>query len=417
MNEINLKKIDLTTVFIVILLIIMGLVNIYSTIHADNLESPLLMNNPFGKQIAFILISILLFLIIQFIPYKYFQKFASIIYLLSILSLLGLFVFGKTINGSTAWYQIFGFGLQPSEFAKPITALALAKYLSDINSNIKTIKTQFYSFLIIFIPILLIILQPDPGSTLIFLSFFLVFYKIGLPSIYMNFFIGFIILFFLTILFSKEMMILIIITISIMIISYLKKKKRPIRKFITYSLIFCSFIFSVDFIFNNIFEQHHRDRFNIVMGIEEDNRGIGYNTNQSKIAFASGGLIGEGFLKGTQTRGNFVPFQHTDYIFSAIGEEWGFIGASLVICLFALLMLRISKRAELQRNLFSKIFSYSTATIIFSHFFINIGMVLGLVPTIGIPLPFFSYGGSSLLGFVLMIGIYVRLDSKRTSKW
>ena len=417
MNEINLKKIDLTTVFIVILLIIMGLVNIYSTIHADNLESPLLMNNPFGKQIAFILISILLFLIIQFIPYKYFQKFASIIYLLSILSLLGLFVFGKTINGSTAWYQIFGFGLQPSEFAKPITALALAKYLSDINSNIKTIKTQFYSFLIIFVPILLIILQPDPGSTLIFLSFFLVFYKIGLPSIYMNFFIGFIILFFLTILFSKEMMILIIITISIMIISYLKKKKRPIRKFITYSLIFCSFIFSVDFIFNNIFEQHHRDRFNIVMGIEEDNRGIGYNTNQSKIAFASGGLIGEGFLKGTQTRGNFVPFQHTDYIFSAIGEEWGFIGASLVICLFALLMLRISKRAELQRNLFSKIFSYSTATIIFSHFFINIGMVLGLVPTIGIPLPFFSYGGSSLLGFVLMIGIYVRLDSKRTSKW
>ena len=417
MNEINLKKIDLTTVFIVILLIIMGLVNIYSTIHADNLESPLLLNNPFGKQIAFILISILLFLIIQFIPYKYFQKFASIIYLLSILSLLGLFVFGKTINGSTAWYQIFGFGLQPSEFAKPITALALAKYLSDINSNIKTIKTQFYSFLIIFVPILLIILQPDPGSTLIFLSFFLVFYKIGLPSIYMNFFIGFIILFFLTILFSKEMMILIIITISIMIISYLKKKKRPIRKFITYSLIFCSFIFSVDFIFNNIFEQHHRDRFNIVMGIEEDNRGIGYNTNQSKIAFASGGLIGEGFLKGTQTRGNFVPFQHTDYIFSAIGEEWGFIGASLVICLFALLMLRISKRAELQRNLFSKIFSYSTATIIFSHFFINIGMVLGLVPTIGIPLPFFSYGGSSLLGFVLMIGIYVRLDSKRTSKW
>ena len=417
MNEINLKKIDLTTVFIVILLIIMGLVNIYSTIHADNLESPLLLNNPFGKQIAFILISILLFLIIQFIPYKYFQKFASIIYLLSILSLLGLFVFGKTINGSTAWYQIFGFGLQPSEFAKPITALALAKYLSDINSNIKTIKTQFYSFLIIFIPILLIILQPDPGSTLIFLSFFLVFYKIGLPSIYMNFFIGFIILFFLTILFSKEMMILIIITISIMIISYLKKKKRPIRKFITYSLIFCSFIFSVDFIFNNIFEQHHRDRFNIVMGIQEDNRGIGYNTNQSKIAFASGGLIGEGFLKGTQTRGNFVPFQHTDYIFSAIGEEWGFIGASLVICLFALLMLRISKRAELQRNLFSKIFSYSTATIIFSHFFINIGMVLGLVPTIGIPLPFFSYGGSSLLGFVLMIAIYVRLDSERTSKW
>ena len=181
--------------------------------------------------------------------------------------------------------------------------------------------------------------------------------------------------------------------------------------------VFSSFIFSVDFIFNDIFEQHHRDRFNIVMGLQKDNRGIGYNTNQSKIAFASGGLFGEGFLKGTQTRGSFVPFQHTDYIFSAVGEEWGFIGASLVIGLFTFLMLRISKRAELQRNLFSKIFSYSAVTIIFSHFFINIGMVLGLVPTIGIPLPFFSYGGSNLIGFIILVSIYIRLDSQRTSKW
>jgi len=417
MSEINLNKIDLTTLFTVILLIIMGAVNIYSTTHADNLESPLLLNNPFGKQIVFILISVFLFLSIQLIPYKFFQKFASIAYVLSILSLLGLFVFGKNINGSTAWYQIFGFGLQPSEFAKPITALALAKYLSDINANIKTIKTQFYSFLIIFFPVLLIILQPDPGSTIIFLSFFFVFYKIGLPSIYMNFFIGFILLFFLTILLSVEIIILLIIVISILTILYLKKKKKSIRKAIIYSLILSSFVLSVDFIFNNIFEQHHRDRFNIVMGIQEDNRGIGYNTNQSKIAFASGGLFGEGFLKGPQTRGNFVPFQHTDYIFSAIGEEWGFLGASIVICLFTFLMLRICKQAELQRNLFSKIFSYSTATIIFIHFFINIGMVLGLVPTIGIPLPFFSYGGSSLLGFVLLISIYIRLDSERTSKW
>tara|TARA_B100001996_G_scaffold136663_1_gene103966 strand:+ start:13723 stop:14976 length:1254 start_codon:yes stop_codon:yes gene_type:complete len=417
MSEINLKKIDLTTLFTVILLIIMGAVNIYSTTHADNLESPLLLNNPFGKQIVFILLSVLLFLSIQLIPYKYFQKFASIAYMLSILSLLGLFVFGKNINGSTAWYQIFGFGLQPSEFAKPITALALAKYLSDINANIRTIKTQFYSFLIIFFPVLLIMLQPDPGSVLIFLSFFFVFYKIGLPSIYMNFFISFILLFFLTVVFSKEIIILPIIIISILTILYLKKKKKSIRKVVLYTLILSSFVFSVDFIFNNIFEQHHRDRINIVMGIQEDNRGIGYNTNQSKIAFASGSFFGEGFLKGPQTRGNFVPFQHTDYIFSAIGEEWGFIGSSIVICLFAFLMLRISRQAELQRNLFSKIFSYSTATIIFSHFFINIGMVLGLVPTIGIPLPFFSYGGSSLLGFVLLISIYIRLDSERTSKW
>ena len=295
--------------------------------------------------------------------------------------------------------------------------MALAKFLSDLNSNIKTIKTQFYSFLIIFIPILLIILQPDPGSTLIFLSFILVFYKIGLPSIYMNFFVGFIILFFLTILLTKKIIIISVIGVSTLLILYFLKKKKSIKKVAIYTFVFSSFIFSVDFIFNDIFEQHHRDRFNIVMGLQKDNRGIGYNTNQSKIAFASGGLFGEGFLKGTQTRGNLVPFQHTDYIFSAVGEEWGFIGASLVIGIFTFLMLRISKRAELQRNLFSKIFSYSTVTIIFSHFFINIGMVLGLVPTIGIPLPFFSYGGSNLIGFVILISIYIRLDSQRTSKW
>tara|TARA_B100000767_G_scaffold69723_1_gene66359 strand:+ start:4782 stop:6035 length:1254 start_codon:yes stop_codon:yes gene_type:complete len=417
MNEINLKKIDFLTLLTVIFLMFIGLLNIYSAIHADNLESPLSLNNPFGKQISFIIISIILFLIVQSIPFKFFERFSSIAYVLSLLSLLGLFIFGKNINGATAWYQIFGFGFQPSEFAKPITALALAKFLSDLNSNIRTIKTQFYSFLIIFIPILLIILQPDPGSTLIFLSFFLVFYKIGLPSIYMNFFIGFIILFFLTILVNKEIIIISVLGISITLIVYFLKKKKSIKKIIIYCFVFTSFIFSVDFIFNNIFEQHHRDRFNIVMGLQKDNRGIGYNTNQSKIAFASGGFFGEGFLKGSQTRGDFVPFQHTDYIFSTVGEEWGFIGTSLVIGLFTFLMLRISKRAELQKNLFSKIFSYSTVTIIFSHFFINVGMVLGLVPTVGIPLPFFSYGGSNLLGFVILISIYIRLDAQRSSKW
>ena len=417
MNEINLKKIDFLTVLAVFFLSILGLLNIYSAVHANNFESPLSLDNPFGKQFVFLIISFILFILVQALPFKFFEKFASIAYVLSMLSLFGLFIFGKNINGATASYQIFGFGFQPSELAKPITALALAKFLSDLNANIRTIKTQFYSFLIILIPILLIILQPDPGSTLIFLSFFLVFYKIGLPSIYMNLFIGFIILFILTILLSKKIMIISIFSISVLAILYFFKKKKSIKKIIIYSFVFSSFIFSVDFIFNNIFEQHHRDRFNIVMGIQQDNRGIGYNTNQSKIAFASGGFFGEGFLKGAQTKGDFVPFQHTDYIFSAVGEEWGFLGASLVICLFTFLMLRISKRAELQRNLFSKIFSYSTATIIFSHFFINIGMVLGLVPTIGIPLPFFSYGGSNLIGFILLISIYIRLDSQRTSRW
>ena len=415
-NDVNIRKIDWTSVMILFVLVMLGLGNIYSSSQAYLLDSIFTMNS-FSKQLFFVIASVFIFLFIQILPYSFFTKYSSILYVLSIISLIGLFLFGSEINGALAWYQFGGFSLQPSEFAKPFTALALAKYLSDINSNIKTIKTQFYSFLIILIPIILIILQPDPGTIIIFLSFFLVFYKIGLPSIYMNFFIGFIILFFATILLSPNYVMIFLTFLTLLLLYFLRKKSYNIKKILVYATVFSVFIYSVDFIFNNVFEQRHRDRFNIVMGLEQDYRGSGYNTNQSRIAFASGGMFGEGFLKGSQTRGNFVPEQHTDYIFSTVGEEWGFLGASSIIILFTFLMLRISKRAELQRNLFSKIYSYSTVTIIFTHFFINIGMVIGLVPTIGIPLPFLSYGGSSLMAFVLLFSIYIKLDSQRTSKW
>ena len=415
-NDVNIRKIDWTSVMILFLLVMLGLGNIYSSSQAYLLDSIFTMNS-FSKQLFFVIASVFIFLFIQILPYSFFTKYSSILYVLSIISLIGLFLFGSEINGALAWYQFGGFSLQPSEFVKPFTALALAKYLSDINSNIKTIKTQFYSFLIILIPIILIILQPDPGTIIIFLSFFLVFYKIGLPSIYMNLFIGFIILFFATILLSPNYVMIFLTFLTLLLLYFLRKKSYNIKKILVYATVFSVFIYSVDFIFNNVFEQRHRDRFNIVMGLEEDYRGSGYNTNQSRIAFASGGMFGEGFLKGSQTRGNFVPEQHTDYIFSTVGEEWGFLGASSIIILFTFLMLRISKRAELQRNLFSKIYSYSTVTIIFTHFFINIGMVIGLVPTIGIPLPFLSYGGSSLMAFVLLFSIYIKLDSQRTSRW
>jgi rod shape determining protein RodA len=415
-NDVNIRKIDWTSVMILFILVMLGLGNIYSSSQAYLLDSIFTMNS-FSKQLFFVIASVFIFLFIQILPYSFFSKYSSILYVLSIISLIGLFLFGSEINGALAWYQFGGFSLQPSEFAKPFTALALAKYLSDINSNIKTIKTQFYSFLIILIPIILIILQPDPGTIIIFLSFFLVFYKIGLPSIYMNFFIGFIILFFATILLSPNYVMIFLTFLTLLLLFFLRKKSYNIKKILVYATVFSVFIYSVDFIFNNVFEQRHRDRFNIVMGLEEDYRGSGYNTNQSRIAFASGGMFGEGFLKGSQTRGNFVPEQHTDYIFSTVGEEWGFLGASSIIVLFTFLMLRISKRAELQRNLFSKIYSYSTVTIIFTHFFVNIGMVIGLVPTIGIPLPFLSYGGSSLMAFVLLFSIYIKLDSQRTSRW
>ena len=416
MSEVNIKKIDWLSVFILSILIALGLGNIYSSSQTYLLES-IFSLNPFTKQLFFSIISLCIFLFIQILPVNFFIKYSSILYVFSILSLIGLFIFGNEVNGALAWYQINGFSIQPSEFAKPITALALAKYLSDINSNLKTIKTQFYSFLIVLIPITLIILQPDPGTIIIFLSFILVFYKIGLPSIYMNLFVGFIILFFTTILLTPKVVIIFLIIPLIIFLFFNKKNKKVIKKTFIYGVIFSVFIFSVDFIFNNVFEERHRNRFNVVMGMKQDYQGTGYNTNQSRIAFASGGLTGEGFLKGSQTRGKFVPEQHTDYIFSTVGEEWGFLGSSFIILLYAFLMLRISKRAELQRNLFSKIYSYSAVTIIFSHFFINIGMVIGLVPTIGIPLPFLSYGGSSLIAFVLLFSIYIKLDSQRTSKW
>ena len=415
MNEINLKRIDWISIISFGLLLALGLGNIFSSTQAYNLES-IFSFNPFTKQLIFVLISVFIFLFIQLLPFNFFIKYSSLLYVFSVITLLGLFIFGTEINGAKAWYQLGGFSVQPSEFAKPLTALALAKYLSDLNSNLKKVKTQFYSFLIVLIPLSLITFQPDLGTSIIFLSFILVFYKVGLPSIYMNLFVGFIFLFLITIILSPTYVVSFLI-ISMFFILFFKRKKKDFKKTLAYVAIFTIFIFSVDFIFNDVFEQRHRDRFNIVIGVEKDVLGTGYNTNQSRIALASGGVFGEGFLKGSQTKGNFVPEQHTDFIFSTIGEEWGFLGSSFIILIYMFLMLRISKRADLQRNLFSKIFSYSTVTIIFSHFFINVGMVIGIVPTIGIPLPFLSYGGSNLMAFVLLLSIYIKLDSQRTSKW
>ena len=416
MNDINLVKIDWISILSFGLLILLGLGNIFSSSQAYSLDS-IFSLNPFSKQLIFVILSIFIFVFVQLLPINFFIKYSSILYVFSILTLLGLFFIGKEINGTTAWYQLGSFSFQPSEFAKPITALALAKYLSDMNSNLKRIKIQFYSFLIVLIPFMLIAFQPDLGTSIIFLSFILVFYKVGLPSIYMNFFVGFIILFFLTIILGSNNVIILLVISLLFSFLFKKLKKKGLKKIFIYGSVFSLFIFSVDFIFNNIFEQRHRDRFNVVIGVEQDIQGTGYNTNQSRIALASGGLFGEGFLEGSQTKGKFVPEQHTDFIFSTVGEEWGFIGSSFIICIYMFLMLRISKRADFQRNLFSKIYSYSTVTIIFSHFFINIGMVIGIVPTIGIPLPFLSYGGSNLMAFILLLSIYIKLDSERTSKW
>lgn len=416
MNSISIKKFDVVSILIVSLLIIIGLVNIYSSTYFDTM-SFFSFENPFGKQLIFTLISLIIFLFILVSDDRFFFRYSSVIYLLGIILLIAVLIFGNEVKGAKSWFSLMGFSLQPSEFMKPITALALAKYLSNIHSDLKRKSIQLYSFLIVLIPIFLVIIQPDPGTALIYFSFFFVLYVIGLPSIYMNIFIWLTILFITTIVFGKENILFILSTLIISIILIYIYRKLSFRKILFYGILSLVFILCVDFIFNEVFEQRHRDRFDIVLGIKEDNRGIGYNTNQSQLAFKSGGFFGEGFLKGTQTKGDFVPEQHSDYIFATVGEEWGFFGSILTIILFTILILRMINRANTNRNIFNKIVIYSVASIFFFQFAINISMVIGIFPTVGIPLPFISYGGSSLLASIILFGGYIKLDSVKKEKW
>jgi len=416
MNSISIKKFDVVSILIVSLLIIIGLVNIYSSTYFDNM-SFFSFENSFGKQLIFTLISLIIFLFILVSDDRFFFRYSSIIYLIGIILLIAVLIFGNEVKGAKSWFSLMGFSLQPSEFMKPITALALAKYLSNIHSDLKRKSIQLYSFLIVLIPIFLVIIQPDPGTALIYFSFFFVLYVIGLPSIYMNIFIWLTILFITTIVFGKENILFILSTLIISILLIYIYRKLSFRKILFYGILSLVFILCVDFIFNEVFEQRHRDRFDIVLGIKEDNRGIGYNTNQSQLAFKSGGFFGEGFLKGTQTKGDFVPEQHSDYIFATVGEEWGFFGSILTIILFTILILRMINRANTNRNIFNKIVIYSVASIFFFQFAINISMVIGIFPTVGIPLPFISYGGSSLLASIILFGGYIKLDSVKKEKW
>jgi len=326
-------------------------------------------------------------------------------------------VFGKTIAGQRCWYAIGTFTLQPSEFAKTATALALAKYLSDVQVNLKDMNRQVQAMIILFLPILLILPQPDPGSALIYSVFFLVLYREGFPSWYL--WTGFIaiILFVLALLLEPY----VIVIIALVVILFIHFRSRMIdRNWVLSSIILVlisGYVFSVDYVFDNVFKQHHRDRFNILLGKEVDMKGVGYNTNQSEIAIGSGGLFGKGYLEGTQTKGGFVPEQHTDYIFTTVGEEWGFLGSVLIVALFLILFGRILYLAERQKTKFSRVYGYCVAGILFIHFFVNISMVIGIFPTIGVPLPFFSYGGSGLWGFTILLFIFLKMDANKVNEW
>ena len=404
-------RFDWLTIIFYIALVGIGWINIYSASLNDSTAGFFDMSQVYTKQLLFIFLSFFLILFILAIDAKFYERFASVIFIVSLLSLLGLFVFGKNINGATSWYSFGSFSVQPSEFAKAAAALALSKYVSDIQTNMQEFKHQLRSFLIIALPAVFIIPQPDPGSALIYAALIFPLYREGLHALYLL--LGFFIvaLFISTLAFGVLWVTLGILLIVVLLL-FMNRKKRPhLLKYTAIAAACISFAFSVSYIFNNVFEQRHRDRFNIVLGKEVDTKGIGYNTNQSEIAIGSGGWFGKGWTQGTQTKGNFVPEQHTDYIFSTVGEEWGFAGSVLVVLLFLGLITRILLLAERQKGQFSRIYGYSVASILFFHFFVNIGMVSGLFPTVGIPLPFFSYGGSGLWGFTILVFIFVKLDA------
>jgi rod shape determining protein RodA len=409
-NQSITNNIDWISIIIYALLVILGWLNIYSSSMSS-------MQDTYEKQLIFIVLTIPLILIIVSIDGKFYEKYASIIFVVSLLSLAGLFLFGKTIAGQRCWYAIGSFTVQPSEFAKTATSLALAKYLSDTQINLKEVNRQLQSLAIIFLPVLLILPQPDPGSALIYSIFIIVLYREGLPAWYV--WTGFItiLLFIMTLLLEPEYVVLIALVVIVLV--HLKSRLGD-RNIILSSIIFAlvsGFVLSVDYVFDNLFKQHHRDRFNILLGKAVDLKGIGYNTNQSEIAIGSGGWFGKGFLEGTQTKGGFVPEQHTDYIFTTVGEEWGFLGSLAVIALFTCLLLRIIYLAERQKTKFSRVYGYCVAGILFTHFFVNIAMVAGIFPTIGVPLPFFSYGGSGLWGFTILLFIFIKMDANKVNEW
>lgn len=415
MNSLNILKYDLISILSYCLLVTFGIINIYSSNFNESFTSIFDSSTIVGKQIIFLIASSVTFIIIIFTKTNFFDRIALLLYFASILLLLSLFLFGVERGGAKSWYLIGPISFQPTELAKLSTALFLAKFLSIIQTDLNKTRDIFIVSIIILIPIILITFQPDPGSALVFLAFMFPILREGLDLRFFYFGLIIVSTLILTLILgiTKSVITLSILFLILYIYNRRKKFKISILKYLLSLIILIGISFSTNYLFENILEQRHRDRINLVIGKEVDDRGIGYNTNQSKIAISNGGLFGAGFLQGTQTKGNFVPRQHTDYIFSTIGEEWGFMGSVITILLFMLLITRISLRAERQVNHFKRIYCYCFASLLFFHFFINIGMSIGLIPSIGIPLPFISYGGSSLLIFSVMFFIYLNFDSSR----
>ncbi len=462
------KGIDKITVLLFLLLVIMGWFNIYAAVYNEEHKEILDFSQRYGKQFIWIIATLVIAIFVVIIDSKFYYFFAWFIYAALILMLLLLLVIGKEINGAKSWFEFGPLSLQPSEFAKFGTALALASYLNNRRHELTKLKVIITAFGIISLPALLTALQPDMGSTVVFFSFFIVLFREGMsPFIFVSGLLM-LILFFLTLLMDNlilemglvaiafiliwlttrkwkqsffglgiflvmggilflfgnyvldsignEMVLLIALILTGVAVAYYIYVRKVFEVLIIYLFLLGSILYinSVDFAFNNILKPHQKERVEIMLGFKTDTHGTGYNVNQSIISIGSGGFSGKGYLQGTQTKFKFVPAQSTDFIFCTVGEEWGFLGSLTVIGLYLFLLLRLIVIAERQRSVFARIYGYGVISILFTHFFINIGMATGLIPVIGIPLPFFSYGGSSLWSFTILLFVLLRFDAGRT---
>ncbi len=421
----NSLHVDWVLVLTYLLLVTFGWLTIFAVTGPDTFIDIFNFKESYGKQLIFIGFSFMLIAILLSIENQFYEQYSGVFYIISILLLLGLFAFGKNINGQTNWYAFGSFTIQPSEFVKVTTALALSSLLGDNLFDLKKFKDLRIVALLLFVPIVIIVLQKDVGSALVFFSFIFVLLRKGLSIQFFWIMFGIAFLFISTIKLGLSPTLIILNLLLIGFFIYATKKQplffrknmvMVITTFVSVNLL----IFLSSFAYSNILEPHHKDRLHLWLRIEKSPEKIrelkqtyGYNNNQSIQTIASGGFAGKGFLQGDRTNGKFVPAQYTDYIFSAVGEEFGFLGSALVVILFMILILRLVYKAEMQKSKFARYYGYSVASIFFVHFAVNIGMVLDLLPTVGIPLPFFSYGGSSLWGFTILLFIFIKLDGTR----
>ncbi len=409
-----LANIDWWIVLLFGLLMFTGLFNIYAAGYDETRPALFDIGTVYGKQLMWIGMALLLGFIIMILDAKFFSTFAYVIYGLTTITLLGVLGFGTEVNGSKSWFVITDtMRFQPAELAKVSTALVLAKFLGSSSNRITDFRSRMIVFGLLMTPMLLILLQNDTGSFLVFFAFIFVLYREGLSGNVLIFAFLLIVMFLLTLLLNKLIIIGVLAAVAVLLGFFIKRNRKNLTVLFAVFALLIGMTYAVGYMYEKVLSDHQKTRIDVLLGKQNDPRGAGYNLNQSMIAIGSGGFAGKGFMNGTQTRFKFVPEQNTDFIFCTVGEEWGFLGAASLVVIYVLLLLRIIVLAERQRSNFSRIYGYGVASVLSFHVLINIGMTIGLAPVVGIPLPFVSYGGSSMLAFSIMLFIFIKQDAVR----